>query len=247
MKKSVTPRQAQILAAIVKEYANSGEPIGSEVLTDRYDFQFSAATIRNEMQALERAGYIHQPHTSAGRVPTDAGYRFFITKLLRHVELSAREQARLRTELTKLQEVHAELGRSITRILAETSNSAAFALLPESASSAGFSNIVDSGMNRQDLKQVAKFFDNLKEESRALVVKNIGSVQTYVGTEAPIALSDDVSMLVSQVKLPGGQKGVVGIVGPKRMKYGKNISLLEYISKLLSSGLGVYAIISILH
>src|SRR3989338_10503657 len=94
----VTARQAKILAAIVKEYTNKSEPVGSEMLEHEYEFGLSSATIRNEMKALERAGLIAQPYTSAGRVPPDVGDRYFITQLMKHVELSSREQQRLQTE-----------------------------------------------------------------------------------------------------------------------------------------------------
>jgi len=240
---NLTSRQAKILAAIVKEYSANPEPVGSKVLERRYRFGFSPATIRNEMKALETAGLIMHPHTSAGRIPTDEGYRYFINQLMRHVELSRREQVRLEQEVRKLQKQHYELGRSITRLLAENSQSAAFALLPEASSSAGFSNIVDSGIGQENLKSVAKFLDDLDANSKVLVTKEWSDVQTFIGSKSPIPLSEDVSMVVSQVILPDGKKGVVGIVGSKRMKYAKNISLLEYVSKLLSGGLGVYLII----
>ena len=99
----ITQRQAKILAAIVKEYSISGQPVGSGELSDQYGFAVSAATIRNEMQALEKAGYIYQPHTSAGRVPTDEGFRFFVNKLMKRLELSQIEQHKLQIELRTLQ------------------------------------------------------------------------------------------------------------------------------------------------
>ncbi len=71
-------RRASILRAIVTHYVTSGEPVGSKTLVERYQLPVSPATVRNEMGALEDAGYIFQPHTSAGRIPTDAGYRYFV-------------------------------------------------------------------------------------------------------------------------------------------------------------------------
>lgn len=243
----ITKRQAKILAAIVKEYTANPIPVGSKTLQDVYAFGFSPATIRNEMKALEKAGYITHPYTSAGRIPTDEGYRYFISELMKHVELTRKEQARLQLEVRKLQKQHYELGRTLTRLLADNSESAAFALLPEASATSGFSNIVDSDIPQENLKQVAKFFDNLDQGCKALVKKEISQVQTFIGDKNPIPISRDVSMVVSQVKMPNGQTGVVGIVGSKRMKYAKNISLLEYVSKLLSGGLGTYFIISNLH
>jgi transcriptional regulator of heat shock response len=232
----INARQARILAAIVKEYTANPEPVGSEKLEKSYSFGLSSATIRNEMKGLEKSGFISQPHTSAGRVPTDEGYRYFISELMKHAELSGREQTRLLQEVKRLQRQHYELGRSIARLLASSSESAAFALLPEAQASSGFSNIVASDIDKQNLKSVAGFLDNLEHNCRALVTRDWKEVQTFIGSESPIPISEDVSMLVSCVKLPDGRKGIVGIVGSKRMKYAKNISLLEYVSKLISGG-----------
>ena len=74
---NISNRQAKILAAIVKEYSRSGHPVGSEELAERSGFDISSATIRNEMKVLEDTGFISQPHTSAGRVPTDRGRHVF--------------------------------------------------------------------------------------------------------------------------------------------------------------------------
>ena len=235
-KRKITQRQAKILAAIVKEYCDAGNPVSSKELVEKNYFDASGATIRNEMRVLEKNGLIFQPHTSAGRMPTDIGYRYFITQLMKRAELSAREQARLQQEVKRLQQQHYELGRTVTRLLAETSHSAAFAFLPEAQAAAGLSNIISPDIRKDNLKTVASFLENLDENCKTLVAVGKNQVQTYVGAESPIPLSEDVSMMVTAVKLPNGGRGVVGIVGSKRIKYAKNISLLEYVSKLISGG-----------
>src|SRR3712207_4934995 len=78
MERSLDDRKALILRAIVSHYVSTGEPVGSKTLVDRYRLRVSPATVRNDMGALEDDGYIYQPHTSAGRIPTDTGYRFFV-------------------------------------------------------------------------------------------------------------------------------------------------------------------------
>jgi len=82
-------RKSAILRAIVSRYVRSGEPVGSKTLVDSFKLKVSSATVRNEMAALEEAGFIYQPHTSAGRIPTDAGYRFFVDTWGRDVRLPA--------------------------------------------------------------------------------------------------------------------------------------------------------------
>src|SRR6201995_4287371 len=74
-------RRFEVLRAIVADYVSTQEPVGSKVLVERYNLGVSSATVRNDMAALEDEGYIAQPHTSAGRVPTDKGYRLFVDRL----------------------------------------------------------------------------------------------------------------------------------------------------------------------
>ena len=78
----LTERQEKILDIIVREYVNSAQPVSSKLLEKKYDFDISPATIRIEMQKLTDKGFLSQPHTSAGRVPTDNGYRFFVNNLM---------------------------------------------------------------------------------------------------------------------------------------------------------------------
>lgn len=90
-------RRAQILRALVSHYVTSGEPVGSKTLVERYRLGVSAATVRNELHALEEAGLIYQPHTSAGRIPTDAGYRFFVDRFAGGGKLPEKEAKQVRS------------------------------------------------------------------------------------------------------------------------------------------------------
>src|SRR2546423_14836253 len=76
-------RKLEVLRGIVEDYVETQEPVGSKALVERHNLRVSPATVRNDMAVLEEEGYIHQPHTSAGRVPTDRGYRLFVDKLSR--------------------------------------------------------------------------------------------------------------------------------------------------------------------
>jgi heat-inducible transcriptional repressor len=90
-------RKALVLRAIVSHYVRTGEPVGSKTLVEAYHLRVSTATVRNDMMALEEGGYIYQPHTSAGRIPTDAGYRYFVDSWAADVRLPATEARRVRT------------------------------------------------------------------------------------------------------------------------------------------------------
>ena len=104
----ITPRQQHVLRLIVREHVSNGRPVGSKSLAERYSIGYSAATIRNEMAELEAAGFVGHLHTSGGRVPTDAGYRYFVGNLMDEVDLPAGDQIMIRHQFrqaeTKLDE-----------------------------------------------------------------------------------------------------------------------------------------------
>ena len=88
----ITNRQQQILKIIIREYIQTGQPVGSKTLVENYNLGVSSATVRNEMAVLEKQGLIMQPHTSAGRIPTEIGYRYFVRRLMGETELPPDEQ-----------------------------------------------------------------------------------------------------------------------------------------------------------
>ncbi len=246
-KANLTLRQAKILAAIVKENCETGQPVSSKELVERYNFELSSATIRNEMGALEKAGYIKQPHTSSGRVPTDEGFRYFVNELMDRVKLSVREQDELRREVIKLNTINAEVGRRLAKLLALHTSQASFAILPEESSATGISNLLkNENLPAEDAREIAQFFDNIDEHAEQML-KDYGNSdpQAFIGKELKLSKNSDYSMIVSGLALPSGKRGVIGVIGPKSMKYHKNMSLMEYISKLLSGGAAIILLMSI--
>jgi transcriptional regulator of heat shock response len=240
-KGDLTLRQAKILAAIVKENCDTGSAVASKDLIDKGYFDVSGATIRNEMQALEKLGYIVQPHTSAGRVPSDKGFRYFVNELMDRVKLSVREQDELRKEVIKLQMINAEVGRRLAKLLALHTAQASFTILPEEVSTTGLSNILNNAnLPAGDAREIAQFFDNIDDYAQQMLKDYSGeTAKAFIGKELKLSKNSDYSMIVSGLALPDGKKGVIGVVGPKSMKYHKNMSLLEYISKLLGGGAAV--------
>ena len=237
----ITSRQAKILAAIVKENCENGQPVASKDLVDKYNFNVSSPTIRNEMQVLEKNGFIKQPHTSAGRVPTDKGFRYFVNQLMDKVKLTLKEQDRLKTELMKLQMANAEISRRLAKLLSDHSQQASFALFPEEVSTIGLSNLLaNPSMPAEDAKEIAEFFDHIDEHAEEMI-KDYGGhgPEAKIGKEITLSKNSDYSMIVSGLQLPSGKKGVIGLVGPKSMKYEKNMSLMQYIAKLLGGGAAV--------
>ncbi|HMF28428.1 MAG TPA: heat-inducible transcriptional repressor HrcA [Candidatus Cybelea sp.] len=124
-------RKAYILATVVYEYIATAEPVGSQALTQKYNLGISSATVRNEMAELEASGYLVQPHTSAGRIPSDSGYRTYVDSLMQPEELTHDERRRIRDELGDATRELDEIIDHTTRLLGRLSNNLAFVTKPQ--------------------------------------------------------------------------------------------------------------------
>ena len=124
-------RKAYILATVVYEYIATAEPVGSNTLTQKYNLGVSSATVRNEMAELEAGGYLVQPHTSAGRVPSDAGYRTYVDELMQPETLAVEDRRRIREDLREASRELDDVIESATRLLGRLSNNLAFVTKPQ--------------------------------------------------------------------------------------------------------------------
>jgi heat-inducible transcriptional repressor len=127
---TLDPRKATVLRAIVSQYVGSGEPVGSRTLVDKFNLGVSSATVRNDMVALEEAGYLYQPHTSAGRVPTDIGYRYFVDAWARDVKLPSDDRRRIERFFTEPRWELEEALRESASLLSRVTNHAAVVFAP---------------------------------------------------------------------------------------------------------------------
>jgi heat-inducible transcriptional repressor len=128
-------RRLEVLRAIVQDYVSTNDPVGSKALAERHDLGVSPATIRNDMAVLEEQGYITQPHTSAGRVPTDKGYRLFVDRLSAVKPLSVAERRAIERFLDGAVDLHDVLGRTV-RLLAQLTRQVAVVQYPTLSRSA---------------------------------------------------------------------------------------------------------------
>ena len=123
-------RKAYILATVVYEYVATAEPVGSNTLTQKYNLGVSSATVRNELAELEAAGYLVQPHTSAGRIPSDSGYRTYVDELMLPEKLATDDRRRIRDELRDASRELDEIIDHTTRLVGRLSNNLAFVTKP---------------------------------------------------------------------------------------------------------------------
>jgi len=210
----ITERQSQILDRIIQEYINGARPVSSQLLERKHDFGLSSATIRNEMQRLTKKGYLYQPHTSAGRLPTDKGYRYFVDRLM---------EKDFSTAWQKEVEASLEFIREMTEFLAEESSNLALGYLSEERIlwKEGWTDVFrEPEFSRAGY--VASFIKALDDLERNIAKIDFPrEVHVYIGRESPLGRSRDFSLITL-----GFGQGIFGLLGPKRMSYDKNISLL---------------------
>lgn len=237
-------RQEQILITTIEEYVKSADPVGSQELMREYSLPYSSATIRNIMAELEKDGYLYQPHVSAGRIPTDKGYRYFVNyvtkKQLQNMNLA--EQKHLQEELLKLRLREKMLARTLAKLLASFSNSLAITGLLEEREffESGIKHLVSQPdfQNVDEICQIAEVLDYLDENIEKLTKElHPKQVKTFIGKENCFTESGDCAIVISQCVLPDGGRGIVAILGPKRMEYKRNISIIEQVTKFFENNI----------
>lgn len=125
-------RKKQVLQSVIEEYISTAEPVSSGTIVEKYDLGFSSATIRNDMAELEHEGYLEKPHTSAGRIPSVKGYRFYVDELLNDENISLEEIQYIKTQLeTKVNEIE-DLTRITTNTISDITHYATVAIGPNS-------------------------------------------------------------------------------------------------------------------
>lgn len=246
----MTDRQEAILGAVVREYVEFAVPVSSQLLVEKYGFDLSTATLRAEMLELEGGGYLYQPHTSAGRIPTDAGFRYFVDRLMEPEALSLREQRSLQAELLKLRAQNKLLARTTAQLLSRMSDSLALSGLIESEDfyKCGTQKLLSKPEfgNLDSVCKLAEVLDYLDENADGLFrrMRDSREPQVFIGKENLIGTADECSMVVSRYNLRSGEEGLLAIIGPKRMEYSRNISLINYFKKLLGGELAIVILVA---
>ncbi len=234
----LTERQKTLLEIIIQEHIENASPISSKFIENEYDLGVSPATIRAEMYELIEKGYLFQPHTSSGRMPTDKGYRFFVNTLSeKEIEKMEWRLIRKVRKMKKEIAVRSLFMREFTRFLAETSSSLTVSYFPqdnillkegwgEVLKDPEFNNVQKVHGFLEMVNDFEKNIDNFLEPQK------LDCMRVYIGSEAPFSEKEDFSILISPCQIKK-KDGCIAIIGPKRMPYEKNISLFDSIIKLL--------------
>jgi len=226
------PRQEAILKCIVDEYVRLAEPVGSKLVADRYG-QASPATIRNDMAALEESGYIVQPHTSAGRVPTEKAYVYYLQRFVEGQREAGKPDTRVREAFRDVENGGDGI-RDLARTLVDLSGEMALvAVDPCSGYYCGVANLLDKP-DFGDIgvvRELSRFLDRFDEVMGEVFDRVASEPQVLIGSENPFG--KDMSAVMVKCRLPNGRIGILGILGPMRMDYGRNLGLMEDVRDIL--------------
>jgi transcriptional regulator of heat shock response len=225
----MTERTGQILEAVIQEYINTGEPVSSGALYDRYEFGIKPAMIRLELDELEERGYLEQPHHSAGRVPTNSGYEFFAKRVLgnntperstpkspKHKDLKQLLKEQAWPDL--INELSTQLG--LLSVAADRARDEVY--------KAGLERLIDN-LDWQDhngIRSVIHDFEGVDKRMTNVGQQMEAGPNIFIGKKSPVTNSESLSVVGGNY-IVGDSTVTIFVIGPKRMDYKKVIQIFK--------------------
>jgi transcriptional regulator of heat shock response len=232
-------RKKEILLAAIELYLNSATPVSSDILRRGKKIQLSSASVRHVFSELEDIGYLAHPHTSAGRVPTDEGYRFYVNVLMKKKKLNKAEAA----FIDKIYELKVgeldDLLFETSKIMSDFTHYTSLVYLFDDDRKPYFQGVryILEQPEFNDLRKAHMILEALeqKEELLNLISRNFsGQTQVYIGKECNFAQMEHCSVIVSRCGTQSKRSGRLALIGPKRMAYDEVIPLMDYISEVVT-------------
>lgn len=234
---NLTQRQIEILRAIIEEYIETAEAMGSETLEKKHNLSASPATIRNEMVKLAEMGYIKKPHSSAGRVPTPVGMKFYVRELMKEKELSTVEEVKLKAQVWDYRNRLQRFLKEVTKTLADQTGALALVTTNEGdLYCSGYANILD----------MPEFYDiDITKNLLATVdeyeyFRELFSSVPQDEEEVHILLGEDLGRLrgpygfvYTDYMTTAALGGKVGVMGPVRLNYTSVVPTVRYFADLI--------------
>jgi len=233
----LTPRQIELLKAIISQYTENGEPVGSEILDKKFNLGVSPATIRNDMVELAKKDYLKKEYFSSGRVPTAKAFRFYIKNLMNEKHLSTADEVASKSDVWDFRHQLHQLLQRATHSLATRTQTLAVATTDKGdVYYCGIQNMLGNRefwdleraralMERCDQyaywQQVLQKFDTLEEDMLFMF-----------GDDDPD--NSQVALVFGEFEAPG-IKGAIGVIGPRRMKYDMIVPNVRYFTELIES------------
>ncbi len=226
-------RQKDILLKIVQDYVSLAQPISSKFLKEKHKLPFSPATIRSEMQKLTQEGFLFQPHTSAGRIPTDRGYRVFVDEVLKkepkEIQVKNYSKEKFKDEFCFLRSLLADLSR-LSNVFVSVYVEKKKWYVEE-----GWKEILKEPefQERDFLFQFTLFVKKIEKIIQKWKINS--EIKVWIGREMPFREGKKFSLISCKISLPelGGMR--VSFSGPQRMDYNKNIGILKSLKNQLNN------------
>ena len=239
MAEGLTARQIQILKSLIDEYIETAEPVGSEALDKKYNLGISPATIRNEMVVLTKFGFLKQPHTSSGRVPTPKAMKLYIDQLMVEKQMSLAEEVKAKEEVLDAKGNIDKLMDEATHTLADYTKSLAVAAVDDydKVWHAGYSNIF-TNPEFADLGICESLFSMIDEADmlNELFFKlgnPASAMDVLFGEELGWANLRPIGIVTTHFDVYG-KRGALGVIGPVRLSYPRIVPVLRYFGNLIS-------------
>jgi heat-inducible transcriptional repressor len=236
---NLTQRQIEILRSIIEEYIDSAEPVGSETIEKKHNLSASPATIRNEMVKLSEYGFLKKPHSSAGRVPTAKGLKFYVRELMKEKELSTVEEVQLKEKVWDYRDRMQRFLKETTKSLAEKTNTLAIATTNDGDMyCSGYANILE----------MPEFFDI---DVTKTLLEALDEYDAFGAIFSAVPLDEDIHILIedelgntlrgpygfifTEYQTPMHIQGRIGVLGPARLNYTSIIPTVRYFGDLIKT------------
>ncbi len=232
-------RKDLVFGIVVYNYIKTVSPVSSGFIATEYQLDVCPATIRNILAELEEEGYLTHPYTSAGRIPTESGYRYYVDHLMHEIYLLEEEKERIRAEYQKsVHELVALLNKTSEMISDLTHYTSIISMdgEPDKVFCHGTRYVVEFPES-PDLVKIKHILQALEEKERLLQIINRDlerKVKIYIGHETSYEDIDSCSLAVAGYKTEKGPSGRIALLGPTRMDYERVVSTLDYVSDLMS-------------
>jgi heat-inducible transcriptional repressor len=233
----LTARQTQILKALIDEYIATADPVGSIALEKKYSLGVSPATIRNEMVNLTKMGYLRQPHTSAGRVPSPRAMKFYINQLMEEKHLSVKDEVKAKEDVWDSRADFGDLMTEATHALADKTESLAVAATDDGDTWRSGYDHVFMHPEFADLAVCRTVFSMLEEEKRLHELfwerlTGVSPIEVLFGEELGWKYFEPISVVATRFEA-GGKHGVIAVIGPFRFNYPTVIPTVRHFRNLI--------------
>ena len=232
-------RKDRILAIVIGRYIKTVAPVGSQYITEEHNLDVSPATVRNILADLEEEGYLTHPHTSAGRMPTQQGYRYYVDHLMDEIQLLEEEKRRIAQEYKRQARQLEDLVEKTSQVISDLTHYTSIVSLEDGDETRiickGTSYVVGYP-DSTDILKIQAILKMLEEKERLMAIINRTlekKIEIYIGHEMALKDMESCSLAISHFE-KDGMKGRIAVLGPTRMQYDRVVSTLEYISQILS-------------